>query len=314
MSRNTDNDTDILNTAMVYPCDGAGPDADLGVWAVLYATYHWQVFPLRGKVPAIAGGRGVLDATADLDTITAWWSGKYCNSNIGGRVPESMIVIDVDPQHDGHLRLAELEAVHGPLPATLTDVSGRGPDSRHLFFRRPPGRLSAGRLGRGIDLKTSAGYVVLPPSIHPDTHRPYTRIERPVAAPPSWLIALLRNDIDPSTRVRQAPPKFWAGAGSVADRFTAGTSWADVLTPHGWRCDSNDPDADGAVWLHPAATSSCSATVRDGCLFVYSTNTVFEVTEPGNPHGYTRFRAYAVLNHRGDMSAAAKQIVKGAAL
>ena len=38
--------------------------------------------------------------------------------------------------------------------------------------------------------------------------------------------------------------------------------------------------------------------------------TPFEVTESGNRHGYTKFRAHAVLNHRGDMSAAARALLK----
>jgi hypothetical protein len=81
-----------------------------------------------------------------------------------------------------------------------------------------------------------------------------------------------------------------------------------VLEPQGWECLDYDPDADGARWLHPNHTSRCSATIRHGCLFVWSTNTAFAVTEPGHPRGYTKFRAYAVLNHKGDMSAAARAI------
>jgi hypothetical protein len=41
---------------------------------------------------------------------------------------------------------------------------------------------------------------------------------------------------------------------------------------------------------------------------VFTPNTVFEETEEGGPHGYTRFRAYAVLYHDGDMSAAAQTL------
>ena len=51
-----------------------------------------------------------------------------------------------------------------------------------------------------------------------------------------------------------------------------------------------------------------SATVRHGCLFVYSTNTPLDITEAGDAHGYTRFRAYAVLDHGGDLSAAARAL------
>jgi hypothetical protein len=35
---------------------------------------------------------------------------------------------------------------------------------------------------------------------------------------------------------------------------------------------------------------------------------VFDVTEPSNPKGYTRFRAYALLEHGGDMRAAARHL------
>ena len=48
----------------------------------------------------------------------------------------------------------------------------------------------------------------------------------------------------------------------------------------------------------PTHTSACSATIKNGCLFVYTPNTPFDVTEPGDPHGYTKFRAYAVLEPR----------------
>jgi hypothetical protein len=39
---------------------------------------------------------------------------------------------------------------------------------------------------------------------------------------------------------------------------------------------------------------------------VYSPNTVFVETEPDEPHGYTRFAAWALLDHSGDQSAAAR--------
>ena len=69
-----------------------------------------------------------------------------------------------------------------------------------------------------------------------------------------------------------------------------------------------DGNEDSSAWRHPDATSSLSATVRHGCLFVYSTSTDFDATGYGDIHGYTKFRAYAVLNHDGDLSLAAKTI------
>jgi hypothetical protein len=313
--------------------------------ALAYATHGWPVFPLNGKVPAIRrrhpatiayattscveslvtvsnplrecrggcghDGHGLYDATVDTEIVTGWWSNAYAEANIGGRVPPSMIVIDIDPRHGGDKTMAALEARYGALPANLTHYSGRGDGGKHLFFRRPPGDVSSRRLGSGIDLKTASGYVVLPPSIHPDSGLPYTRVDAPVAAPPRWLIDLLRPEF-PTTRCSAGRKQGSRAPGTnPADTFCASTSWADILEPHGWQCLDYYPDDDGARWLHPDATSSCSATVRHGCLFVWSTNTPFEASEAGSAHGYTKFRAYAVLNHCGDMSAAAKNLIAG---
>ena len=278
--------------------------------AVEYAQHHWPVFPLRGKLPAIAGGRGVLDATTDVATVTAWWN-RYRGANIGGRVPESMVVLDIDPRHGGGWSLGELERIHGRLPDTLMTISGRGDGGRHLFFRRPRGKLSFKRLGPGIDIKTSTGYVVLAPSIHPETGRPYQRVDAPVAAPPAWLIALLLPE-PVAPPARSAPRRSPLTGPSTADDYCRSVSWADILMPHGWSLLDADPGADGARWLHPTATSSCSATIRNNCLFVYSPNTPFEVTEASQPKGYTKFRAYAVLEHNGDMKAAAHALKDGA--
>lgn len=283
---------------------------DIGSHAVEYALNHWKIFPLRGKVPAIRGGNGVLDATDDIAQVIQWWSGDYRGCNIGGQVPENLFVLDIDPRHGGLATLVN----QGPLTQTLTTVSGRGDGGVHLFYRRPPGKLTAANLGPGIDLKTSSGYVVLPPSRHPDTGRPYIRIEHPIAAPPRWLVDLITEPktVQPITPPRRQSRLTGHLAGSIVDEFNANTSWSDVLMPHGWACRAIDPDGEGAIWLHPTHTSNCSATIwSDGRLYVYSTNTVFEVTEPGSPRGYSKFDTYALLNFRGDMTAAAQAIRGG---
>jgi hypothetical protein len=291
---------------------------DPGTHAIEYAMHGWPVFPLRGKAPAIPkrlGGHGVLDASTDLETIIAWWSGLYAGCNIGGRVPETMFVLDLDPRTGGLESLAALRQRYGALPDTLTTLTGRGDGGWHRFYRRPPGTLSAKLLGAGIDIKTSTGYVVLPPSIHPDTGKPYVRVDGPVAAPPYWLVQLITPQASPQFAhyAQHAQLRGDCPGDSVADAFTDNHTWSEVLTPHRWTYVSGgdgDPNADGAKWSHPKATSAWSATIKHGLLFVYSPNTDFDMTEQGDPHGYTRFRAYAVLEHGGDMSAAARHLAQ----
>lgn len=305
--------------------------ANIGIFATELAVHGWPVFPLRGKVPAIRGahpvgdplrgtckgdcgrdGHGLLDATTDLARISSWWRAEYCGANIGVRLPVNIFVVDVDPRNGGSESLKNLEASYGVLPATLTVVSGRGDGGSHRYYRRPSGTLTSKQLGCGIDIKTSSGYVVAPPSIHPASGRPYTWIEAPIAEPPQWLVDLTRPPRTATQSTARQNNRF--GGTSIAEDFTASITWGQILQPHGWRCIDPDGDSDGARWLHPAATSEKSATVRHGCLFIYSPNTPFDVTEPGDVHGYTRFRAWAVLNHRGDLRAAARVFTSGGAL
>jgi hypothetical protein len=278
--------------------------------ALGYAARGAAVLPLAGKAPVLKGGRGVLDATCDPAQITAWWT-RRPRANVGIRVPEHLVVIDVDPQHGGHFEWAARVGEAGLKLSdivTLTCWSGRGNRSRHLYFNHPGGKVTGCRLGRGIDLKTTSGYVVVPPSTHPDTGQPYRWERHPIADPPGWLIELLRPT-PPKPRPQPTPRPFGiAGKESPATAFSRTASWVDILMPHGWALVAGDGDSDGSKWRHPQATHDFSATTRNGLLFCYSPNAGLPVTEPGNPRGVTRFSAYAELEHGGDMRAAARHL------
>jgi hypothetical protein len=298
--------------------------------ALDYAAAGYEVFPLRGKLPhgncpecsprnrryrehAAADCdhelcHGLLAATTDPARVEGWWT-RWPKGNIGARVPTSMVVLDVDPRHDGDRRLANLVAKHGPLPATRVSYSGRGDGGRHLWWLHPGGTPTAVRLGDGLDLKTHHGYVVLPPSVHPDSGRPY-RWAEPVCDPapmPGWL----RRYVLPPPAAQRPPARLRVhrdpGTSSI-EAFNERETWTGILEPHGWTCRDANGDKDGARWQHAKATHAVSATIRHGCLFVYSESTPFRATGASDPHGYTRFRAWAVLEHGGDLSAAARAL------
>lgn len=170
--------------------------------ALSLSSIGWHVFPLgeRSKTPATQ--HGCKDATADTRQVGRWWTGDAASSNVGVATggASDVIVLDVDGV-PGEESLAALQATWGPIPDTVEARTGRG---RHLYFRYPGAecrvRNSARKLGAGLDVRNDGGYVVAPPSIHPDGGV-YEWVKSPQqlapAALPDWLLALLVDQPKP---------------------------------------------------------------------------------------------------------------------
>lgn len=169
--------------------------------ALELAAKGWQVLPLKGKIPATP--HGVSDASTSPEQVRQWW--RHHDYNIGGRVPPSLMVLDIDPRNGGSVEALE-DAAGCKLPRTLCVRSGRGGDSHHRYYLHPGGRLSQRRLPDGIDVKTHTGYCVLPPSIHPATGDAYAwQSGTPATLPPS-MVALLRPPRPKPTPPLRKPP------------------------------------------------------------------------------------------------------------
>lgn len=158
--------------------------------AVRYAEHGWHVFPLqpRGKQPLLKGAGGFLSATADIAQVRAWWA-QHPTANVGLWPGQSgLVVIDIDGP-EGEVTAAKLSLLSEP---TLECSTGRADGGRHLYFRRPSFSVSNCDLGHKLDVRGDAGYVVLPPSIHP-TGTPYRwqgKVEDIRELPPGILARL----------------------------------------------------------------------------------------------------------------------------
>ena len=181
--------------------DCSNTDTTMLTAALAAAAAGWSVFPCRPRdQPPIRGRErkskspltrhGHLEATVDPWLIKEWWR-RHADAMIGTRVPEGLMVVDIDPRNGGSRRAIET-ACKAAIPPTLTVWSGRGDGGCHLYFRRPVGQLSSRLLPTGVDLKTSGGYVIIPPSVHPASGHPYTWDLHPVAELPTALRELLR--------------------------------------------------------------------------------------------------------------------------
>ena len=136
---------------------------NLGEAAVAYAERGWPVFPLapRDKVPAVpkrAGGNGLHDATTDASRVARWWA-RHPDHNIGLRTGVVFDVLDCDGAD-------ALEAVLGVSPDLdgPTVLTGKG---AHVYVT-PTGLGNRARFIDGCDWRGDGGYVVAPPSVHPN--------------------------------------------------------------------------------------------------------------------------------------------------
>ena len=167
-------------------------------YALTYAKAGLPVLPLSGKKPITE--HGVKDASTDPEQIRRWW--RRLGLNVGVAVPEGYAVIDIDPRNGGLEAARDLGIALGGLPATARVRTGSG--GWHIWLRvRCRAKELRATLGDGIDVKKAGGYVVMPPSLHPMTNRPYVwHTKAPVTgAPPAGDRALRK----PPANVTRTP-------------------------------------------------------------------------------------------------------------
>ena len=167
--------------------------------ALDYAARGWAVFPCWPRTKAPACQRGFHLATTNPATIRRWWlANSDYNVAIATGIRSSVWILDVDGAL-GAIALAVLEARHGRLPSTLTSVTGGG---CHLWFStNRPIPSSAGRIATGLDVRGEGGYVLAPPSVHPDGPVYTWRNARSPTPAPSWLVRLTLPPSPPTARL-----------------------------------------------------------------------------------------------------------------
>ena len=190
----------IFPVAIPNPPQNQLADASLLAAALDYAARGWSVFPLwpRSKEPACK--HGFKNATTNPATIKRYWLAQpEFNIAVATGIVSGVWVLDTDGAV-GAETLRNLEARHGPIPPTRCSLTSRGP---HLWFLADgPIQSSAGRVGLGLDVRGDGGYVLVPPSVHPDGPV-YAWIDAaPPAVAPAWLVELTRPRPAPSISQR----------------------------------------------------------------------------------------------------------------
>lgn len=271
--------------------------------------------------------------------IREWFStGNAGLGVVTGKASDSLELLEVEGRaaHQiTHLQDLAKTTGLGPLWEKITDgwfeLSPSG--GYHWFYRLDHPTPGNTKIAQASNRETIAetrgegGFVVIAPStgaVHP-TGKPWARLKGGPATIPTLtrsereslhtLFATLDQRAstpvpDQDTLLDQALRNQPTGADydgiKPGDDYEAKTNWAQILEPHGWTKVFTQGQT--TYWKRPGKTDpGFSATTGHAAdrdrLYVFSTSTEFQAEQP-----YTKFGAFALLNHAGDHSAAAKAL------
>lgn len=163
--------------------------------ALAYARAGVPVFPLasKSKRPIYMGGFN--QATTDIDQVSKWWTDNP-SANIGavpGKVGCIVPDIDSDEAREAWFSRVVVETAAtqtgggvGVHPWYISDALAK---RSHWRLDEHGGPFKDDRLAHLL-FRASGGYVVVAPSIHPDTDQPYTLID------PAATISALPSDVE----------------------------------------------------------------------------------------------------------------------
>ena len=175
--------------------------------ALAHAALGRRIFPVVDKRPVVKWSHS---ATSDPQELEDWW-GAWPDADPAWALPADVLVLDVDLKNGGPDTLFALELEHGELPETAQQQT-RGGGSHYVYRTGAPVPNSAGRVGRGLDIRSTGGYIVL-----------YAGLGEVLADAPGWLVDLAGTKLAASA---EAPAVELDLVGNVdrANAFLDGTA------------------------------------------------------------------------------------------
>lgn len=252
-----------------------------------------EMLELEGRAVTEGVLERLVDALADHGLTDLW---QRLNSGYLERTPSGGLhwLYRVDGPARGNLKLARR-------PATDAELASSPLDRTKVL----------------IETRGEGGFSVLAPSHGPvhATGQPWTVLAGSLTTIPQLSLEE-RDALHAVAQMldrmpAQEPPVARKGTTTeVGDRpgddYNARTDWSEILLPLGWR--EGRSLGRTRTWIRPGKTDpGISATTgrNDGDnLYVFSSSVaVFDTETP-----YTKFHAYALLEHGGDFAAAAKAL------
>lgn len=297
------------------------------------------------KAPGTGRWRDYMTARPGEEQVRAWFSGGHPGVGIvAGHVSGGLVALDVEARavtegtFTAYAEIADNSGLGETLRAVMAGYTeqtasgglhilwrvddGHGVPNTKLASRPSTPEELAARPGQRtqvlIETKSEGGFLVVAPSsgpVHPSGGAWTLK-----AGGPATIATIDREHsdalleaarlLDATPRRDPAPipaqrPTTNTGGTSPGDDYENRTDWSDILTPHGWT--ELYQRGRTRYWRRPGKRLGASATTghaedRDR-LYVFTTSTEFDSEVP-----YTKFGAYAHLEHGGDHKAAARAL------
>jgi putative DNA primase/helicase len=267
-------------------------------------------------------------------TLNSWYSnGRTGLGIVCGAVSGNLECLEFDdrPTYEAFLELAHDRGLTDVVARIREGYESQTPgDGIHWPYRcskisgntklacRPklPEEMShpADNIAVLIETRGQGGFIVEAPSfgkVHP-TGKPYRLLrgsfETITTITPEERAALfeLARSFDqmPKPEADRSSPSTGEPGGRPGDDFNAHGDWGHILVPKGWQLVYQRGDV--GYWRRPGKNKGISATTNyqgSNLLYVFSTSTPFD-----SERGYSKFSAYALLEHGGDYAAAAQAL------
>ncbi len=251
---------------------------------------------------------------------------------IAGQVSGNLEMLDFDDPDTFHRWRDVIAATNPFLLSRLVIIQTPGPGyqvwyrsdlpvgGNRILARRPiPSAERTPRLQTLIETRGEGGYAVAPgsPAAVHRANRPYVAQQGDPASPPVLSPAdrdtlldcarALNEYVEPEQWQQPPPPPGRGAAGTrPGDDYNARGDVLALLLKHGWTVERHSGDVlylcrPGKTEPGPSATLG---RIGPGGLYVFSTN----AAPFAAPRGYTPFTVYALLEHGGDIAAAARAL------
>ena len=172
--------------------------------ALRYVQNGYSIVPCVGKKASVPWA-DFCEGRATPAQVNRWHNAGLLENVaiIGGAVSGNLVIVDLD----GDEAVGRFADAFPSLMDTYTVISGSG-HGAHLYLRAsilPKSKRTTGLEWGNVELRADGCYVVAPPSIHPNTNRPYIVSNRvPIKRVTS--LVLLANWIDAQNASKRTLP------------------------------------------------------------------------------------------------------------